>query len=67
MSNIKWQAEVSSGCIGAGLCIVLAPEHFRFSRGRAERTERSVQSGDIDALHAAAQGCPAAAIVISQD
>ncbi|WP_162938570.1 4Fe-4S domain-containing protein [Mycobacterium kyogaense] len=58
---------MSSGCIGAGLCIVLAPEHFQFSSGRAKRTERSVQPDDIDVLHAAAQGCPAAAIVISQD
>ena len=68
MSQQKWQAEVSQGCIGAGLCVALAPDHFEFAKGRAKRTGRSVESGhDIDAIRSAAEGCPAAAIVISGD
>ena len=67
MSDRHWHAEVARGCIGAGLCVALAPDHFRFSRGRAERTERSVESDDIEVMRAAAQGCPAEAIVISED
>ena len=66
MSHQQWRAEVSTGCIGAGFCVAIAPDHFEFSSGRAQRRERPVDSEkNIRLIRAAADVCPAAAISIS--
>lgn len=65
MSNPQWHAAVSKGCIGVGMCVAVAPDHFEFSNGRAHPTTRPVQSAqDIDVVRAAAEACPTAAISI---
>ncbi|OZF01310.1 ferredoxin [Rhodococcoides fascians] len=54
---------VSRACIGAGLCIAVAPEHFEFYRGRARKTEQSIDNADaIRSIRSAAEICPTAAI-----
>lgn len=66
MSEHTWQVDVSGDCIGAGLCVTLAPHHFEFFRGRAQSTENSMPEADaIDLIRIAAEGCPARAISIS--
>ncbi|MDL9948936.1 ferredoxin [Gordonia sp. ABSL11-1] len=68
MSEQKWRAEVSRGCIGAGFCVAVAPDHFVFAGGRAQSTHQSVTAGDgVGLLRTAADVCPAAAISISSD
>lgn len=67
MGDQKRRVEVSQRCIGAGLCIAVAPDHFEFvSGGRAQSTGESVENEDgIGLVRTAADACPAAAIAIS--
>jgi ferredoxin len=68
MSEQKWRAEVSRGCIGAGFCVAVAPNHFAFAGGRAQSARRPVTDGEgVKLLRTAADVCPAAAISISSD
>ncbi|WP_143537853.1 ferredoxin [Rhodococcus sp. 14-1411-2a] len=54
---------VSRTCIGAGLCIAVAPEHFEFRRGRAQKTDRPLDNEAArSSILAALEACPAAAI-----
>ncbi len=56
---------VSKTCVGAGLCIALAPNHFEFHRGRAQRTEHPiVNADDMSSIREAADLCPASAITV---
>ncbi|QII00249.1 ferredoxin [Rhodococcoides fascians A21d2] len=64
MSDITMSVTVTKSCIGAGLCIAVAPEHFEFHRGRARRTRHPIDSEEVTGLVLAAiDVCPAAAIV----
>ncbi|MGD9530983.1 ferredoxin [Pseudonocardia sp.] len=68
MSNQKWRIEVSRGCIGAGLCLALAPEHFEFVGARATATTDTVEVPEaLERVRAAAGICPASAISVSEE
>jgi ferredoxin len=67
MSEKDWLVYVSRSCVGAGLCVAVAPDHFEFSDGRAQTTADSVQSVDtIEQVRTAAAMCPAAAISLTR-
>lgn len=67
MSQGKWHVKVSSRCVGAGLCVAVAPEHFQFSSGRAQSTYGTVENeGGIGLINTAAEVCPVAAIALSR-
>ena len=62
MSDKKIRASVSHTCIGAGVCVALAPAHFEFHDGRAHGVEDAADATAIESILAAAELCPAAAI-----
>ncbi|TQC45434.1 ferredoxin [Rhodococcus sp. WS4] len=63
MSDQNLNVSVSNDCIGAGLCVTLAPDLFKFSDGRAQRTGQPAEGEEsISSILSAAEGCPAAAI-----
>ncbi|WP_083896348.1 ferredoxin [Nocardia jiangxiensis] len=68
MSEQGWRVEVSRGCIGSGLCLSVAADHFEFAGARA-KTVRGVlaRAEDLEAVRAAAEICPASAISISEN
>ena len=67
VSRRQWQAEVSLRCIGAGLCVAVAPAHFEFTEGRAQTTTDSIDTAEaVDVVRNAAHVCPAQAIAVSE-
>jgi ferredoxin len=52
------------GCIGSGLCMAVAPDHFRFVGARAESSQGVVSGDDVELVRAAAGICPAGAISV---
>lgn len=58
--------EVSRLCVGAGMCLAVAPEHFAFTGGgRAVGTKDVVSSAELQLVVDAAKACPARAITIT--
>jgi|GEM_PF-4436889 len=54
------------GCIGSGLCVAIAPDHFRFVGAKAESSHGAVsQRDDVELVLAAAGICPVGAISVS--
>lgn len=52
------------GCIGSGLCMAVAPDHFRFVGARAELHGSVSHPDDVELVRAAADICPARAISV---
>ncbi|MBN1954481.1 MAG: ferredoxin, partial [Anaerolineae bacterium] len=51
-------------CIGAGTCVVVAPEYFELDdEGLAVAIQTEVKAGDEGLVRDAEQGCPAQAII----
>ncbi len=66
MSEQRWHSEVSRHCIGAGLCVSVAPDHFEFTEGRAQSTTAVMESADdVVSVRRAAAICPARAIAVT--
>lgn len=65
MSTSQWRAQVSRRCIGAGLCLSIAPQRFRLDGLRAEAVDELLRDEDeLARVRAAAGACPAAAIAV---
>lgn len=63
MSHDEWRVEVSSDCIGAGLCMAVAPEHFDFVNAQAVATSAPVATPDeLNQVRTAVEYCPISAI-----
>ena len=56
----RWRVEVSPACIGSGMCVATAAEHFELAGGRA-RPRRELVAPD-DVVRAAVELCPMGAI-----
>lgn len=66
MADQRRRVEVSPSCIGAGLCIAIAPAHFVFEGARAKSTAAAIDTAeDADLVRTAAEVCPALAISVS--
>lgn len=59
-----WRIDVSRGCISAGLCLAIAPDHFEFVGVRARPTGEPLDEEGAAAVLDAAARCPAAAITV---
>ncbi|MER5669939.1 ferredoxin [Pseudonocardia alni] len=59
-----WRVDVSRGCISAGLCLRIAPDHFEFAGVRARPTGAPLDARGAAAVLDAADRCPAAAITV---
>ena len=57
-----WQVEVTPACVGSGMCIATAPQHFHPLDGYSQPRTRDVVG--TDDLLAAAELCPMNAIKI---
>jgi len=62
-TSTVWRLEVSSRCVGSGLCLATAPRYFHLVGGYSQPRTREVGADD-DAL-AAAELCPMNAIAIT--
>ncbi|WP_433269725.1 ferredoxin [Actinosynnema sp. CS-041913] len=59
----KWSLEVDRGtCIGTGVCIGMAPDHFRLEGGTSTPVNESVDPDDV--VVDAAESCPMEAILL---
>ncbi|MBO1902989.1 ferredoxin [Leucobacter weissii] len=65
MSENEWQVSVSGRCIGAGLCLAIAPDHFRLDGIRAQSTGTVTGQEAHDLVVSAAGVCPARAITMT--
>ncbi|MEV0330043.1 hypothetical protein CA850_00930 [Micromonospora echinospora] len=61
MTERQWKVEVDSSCIGSGMCLATAPDHFRLVDGWSQPVEEVVPEGDPMVV-AAADLCPVSAI-----
>lgn len=62
----RWRIEVDRGvCIGAGMCVATAPDHFHFTRagGNQSQPVRPEADGSDEVLEAA-ESCPVEAITL---
>jgi ferredoxin len=63
MIEKTWRVEVSRACVGTGLCLAAAPNHFQFVEGRSEAVSAAIEDpDDLDLVRAAAELCPTSAI-----
>ncbi|CCH28755.1 ferredoxin [Actinosynnema sp. NPDC047251] len=59
----RWSLEVDRDtCVGSGMCVSIAPDHFRLDAGTAEPVDGSVDPDD--AVLEAAESCPMEAILV---
>lgn len=66
MANPAWTIEVDSeACIGSGMCVAVAPEHFVVENGRSRPMTAHAQPADE--LRDATALCPAAAVLIRDE
>ncbi|WP_062216202.1 ferredoxin [Streptomyces sp. NBRC 109706] len=64
MSDPRWHTEVDRGrCVGSGMCVSMAPTHFRLDQGRA-RTLRDDATAPDESIVDVAESCPAEAITV---
>lgn len=63
----RWRVEVDSSiCIGSGMCVAIAPEHFRFVGSRSQPVCELVEPDD-DAVLDASESCPVEAIRVRDE
>lgn len=62
-----WRVEVARSCIGSGLCLAVAPDHFEFSGARAKSTGVPIVGEDVSLVRIAVEVCPVAAISMSEE
>ena len=59
-----WQLSVNDKCVGSGMCVAVAPEHFRLDHDeQSHPTANRVASAD--AVVDAAESCPMEAILVT--
>lgn len=63
MTDVSWKLDVSSACIGSGMCAAIAPDSFDLSSGRARAVADTVEHDQV--YLDAAESCPASAITVS--
>ncbi|MFD7668872.1 ferredoxin [Streptomyces sp. NPDC059788] len=64
MADHRWEVEIDRGvCIASGMCVGMAPGHFRLHGGRSQAVHEGAVAPD-DALVDAAESCPAVAITV---
>jgi len=58
---MSWRVSVDDSCVGSGMCIAIAKEHFRLDREDRSHPTRAEMAPD-DAVLDAAMSCPMEAI-----
>lgn len=63
MAGGDWTIDVDAEvCVGSGMCIAMAPDHFRLDGDRARPRDGRVDPDDV--VVDAAESCPAEAIAV---
>jgi len=66
MSDVQWRIEIDQSlCQGSGMCLAIAPDHFRSGVGRRSEPTAGVTPASRILLDAA-QCCPMEAISLTE-